>query len=99
MATLQQIDSLIIGNPELRQRFRAARIKAAWFVINESKTVANHVKREVWANKIISNYEADLDNEYRWLCSNATIQNNPAVATDNDIDFVVAQFLNQWAGV
>lgn len=99
MANLKQIDSLIIGNPELRQKFRAARIKAAWSVVNESPSTSNHVERRGWASKIIANYEADLDLEYRWLCSNATIQANPDAATDADIDYVVSAFLNQWAGV
>jgi hypothetical protein len=99
VANLKQIDSLIIGNPELRQKFRASRIKAAWAVINEDPATENHLLRKVWANKIITNYEADLDFEYRWLCSNATIQANPSEATDSDIDYVVSSFINQWAGV
>jgi predicted RNase H-like nuclease len=98
MANLKQIDSLIVGNPELRQKFRASRIKAAWFVVNEDPATQHHLLRKAWANKIIANYEADLDMEYRWLCSNATIQANPDAATDSDIDYVVATFLNQWAG-
>jgi hypothetical protein len=40
-----------------------------------------------------------LDEEYRWSCSNATIQSDPAATTDNNLEFVVATFLNQWAGV
>ncbi len=99
MANLKQIDSLIIGNPELRQKFRASRIKAAWAVVNEDPATPHNALRKVWANKIISNYEADLDTEYRWLCSNTTIQANPSEATDSDIDFVVSTFLNKWAGV
>lgn len=99
MATLEQLDELIVGNPLLRQRFRAARLKAAWNVINEAAQTANHVLRLAWADKIIAAYEADLDREYRWLCSNATIQSNPSATTDNDLEFVVGSFLNQWAGV
>jgi hypothetical protein len=99
MATLEQLDALIVGNPLLRQRFRAARIRAAWLVVNEDPQTAGHVARLAWANKIIENYEADLDEEYRWLCSNATIQASTSAATDNDLDFVVASFISQWAGV
>jgi len=55
MATLEQLDALIVGNPLLRQRFRAA--------------------------------------------SNATVQASPNTTTDNDLDYVVATFLNQWAAV
>ena len=99
MTTLANLDALIIGNPTLRQRFRAARIKSAWFVVNESPSTEHHIARLAWANKVINDYEADLDAEYRWLCSNATIQANPTSATDGDIEYVVAVFLNQWAGV
>jgi hypothetical protein len=97
MANLKEIDTLIIGNPELRQKFRAARIKASWLIINENPSTENHTQRKAWADKIIDNYEADLDIEYRWLCSNSTIQANPNGATDSDIDYVVASFINQWA--
>ena len=99
MPSLEQLDALIVGNPLLRQRFRAARIKAAWNVVNEDAQTAHHAARLMWANKIIGNYDADLDVEYRWLCSNATVQASPTTTTDNDLDFVVATFLNQWAGV
>jgi hypothetical protein len=99
MATLEQLDALIVGNPLLRQRFRAARIKAAWNVVNEDAQTAHHAARLVWANKILANYETDLDVEYRWFCSNATVQASPNTTTDNDLDYVVATFLNQWAAV
>jgi hypothetical protein len=99
MATLEQLDALIVGNPLLRQRFRAARIKAAWYVVNEDAQTAYHAARLVWANKIIANYEADLDAEYRWMCSNATIQADASASPDNDLEFVTASFINQWAGV
>lgn len=97
MANLKQIDSLIIGNPELRQKFRASRIKAAWNILNESPSTENYLIRKAWADKIITNYEVDLDKEYRLLCSNSTIQANPDEATDSDIDYVVASFINEWA--
>jgi hypothetical protein len=99
MPTLEQLDALIVGNPLLRQRFRAARIKAAWNVVNESAQTANHAARLVWANKVIANYEADLDEEYRWMCSNPTIQANASASPDSDLEFVVASLINQWAGV
>ena len=99
MATLEQLDALIVGNPLLRQRFRAARIKAAWNVVNEDAQTANHAARLVWAGKILANYETDLDVEYRWFCSNSTVQASPNTTTDNDLDYVVATFLNQWAAL
>ena len=97
MATLAQIHSIIAGAPDLRQRFQAARIKSAWYVANEDPGTANHANRLAWANKIFSDYDADLDYEYRWLCSNATIQAAGVAATDTDVEYVVAVFLDQWA--
>ncbi len=99
MPSLEQLDALIVGNPLLRQRFRAARLKAAWNVVNEDPQTANHAARSAWANKIILNYEADLDVEYRFICSNPTIQVSASASTDNDLEYVTASFINQWAGV
>ena len=99
MATLAELDALIVGCPLLRQRFRAARLKAAWDVINESGATPSHTERLVWANKVVGDYEKDLDKEYRWACSNSTIQSSGAASTDNDINFVVAGFINAWSGV
>ena len=97
MATLINLHNLIVGNPELRQRFAAGRIKSAWYIVNEDAQTPLHAERLAWANKIIETYEADLDIEYRWLCSNVTIQASPEAATDSDIEYVIAVFINQWA--
>lgn len=98
MATLVEIHALAAGAPELRQRFAAARLKAAWDVLNESSGTTNHAARLVWANKIIDGYETDLDVEWRRFLSNATIQAVGVAATDNDIQFVVNSFTDTFAG-
>jgi hypothetical protein len=99
MATLTELDALIVGCSLLRQRFRAARLKAAWSVLNESGSTQHHTERLVWANKIVGDYEKDLDKEYRWACSNATIQSSGDASTDDDINSAVSGFINTWAGV
>lgn len=96
---LIDIHSLVVGTPELEQRFCAARLKAAWDVINEDAGTPSHAARLVWADKIVTDYFADKDKEYRRFLSNATIQSSGAASTDNDISFVVASFLNTYAGV
>lgn len=99
MATLQQIDELVLGVPTLFQRFRAARIKAAWDIINENPATANHADRLVWANAIIADYEtSDIQSEYRLFLSNTTIQTSGIASTDNDIQYVVNSFIDTWAG-
>lgn len=98
MATLIQIHNAVMGAPLLRQRFSAARLQAAWDILNESAATPSHAARLAWANKIITDYDADLDAEYRRFLSNATIQ-SAANPTDNDIQFVVNSFVNAWATV
>jgi hypothetical protein len=56
MENLKQIDSLIVGNTELRQKFRASRIKAAWAVINEDPATGNHLLRKAWAASVVVMY-------------------------------------------
>jgi hypothetical protein len=99
MATLKAIYNLLHGTPELKQRVEAARIKAAWNVVNEAPETANHTARKAWAESVIADSKATLGNEYIWFCSNATIQADPDGSTDDDVDYVVASFLNQWAEV
>jgi hypothetical protein len=50
MATLTQIYSLVEGYPDLKQRFLAARLKAAWDILNEAVNTENHANRLIWAN-------------------------------------------------
>lgn len=98
MTTLADLHALISGAPELQQRFQASRLRAAWNVLNEDPATASHTARIAWANKVVANYGADLDKEYRRFLSNPTVQASGNGSTDNDIDFVVASFLNIFAG-
>lgn len=99
MATLMEIDGLVLGAPTLFQRFRAARLKAAWDIMNEDPGTTNHADRVTWANSIIADYESsDVQSEYRLFLSNTTIQTSGISSTDNDIQFVVNSFVDTWAG-
>jgi hypothetical protein len=99
MSALKQLNDLIVGTPELEQRFKAGRLKSAWDVLNEDAETPNHAQRLVWANKIIDDYEADSKKEFRRFLSNVTIQANKNQSTDNDILFVISSFINTYAGV
>lgn len=99
MATLMEIDGLVLGAPTLFQRFRAARLKAAWDITNEDPGTANHADRLTWANSIIAAYDSgNVQSEYRLFLSNTTIQTSGIASTDNDIQFVVNSFIDTWAG-
>lgn len=95
--SLQRIYDLAFGGPELRQRFIAARLKAAWSIRNESAATANHANRLAWANGIIADPEVRGDREYRLFLSNVTIQANGNASPDGDVEFVVNSFLNEFA--
>jgi len=96
MATLEQINALIVGNPALRQRFLAARAKAAWDVLNESEGYLDHANRLLWANSVLDSYEAHSQEEYMRFCSNTTIQGSGNDSTDNDIIYTVNTMLPAW---
>lgn len=99
MATLIQLYDLVNSKPQLFQRFLAARMKTSWDVLNEDPATTSHAARVAWANKIVGNFTANADEEYRRFLSNATIQTAGENSTDNDILFVVSTFLNVYAGV
>lgn len=94
---LTDIHNLINGAPELRQRFQAARVEAAWDVLNESEATENHVNRLAWAESILDDYNAHAQREYTRFLSNATIQSSGTASTDNDIQYVVNSQLDDWA--
>jgi hypothetical protein len=93
-----EINNLVVGTPELQQRFKAARIKAAWDVLNEAPETENHVNRLEWAVSVILDYEIDSQSEYNRFLANTTIQTNGSGSSDNDIIFVVNSLINTFAG-
>jgi hypothetical protein len=97
MATLADIYSLITGAPSLEQRFIAARVKAAWDVLNEDAGTTNHVNRLAWAKATLDDPTARKSKEYLRFLSNTTIQSSGVASTDNDVQFVVNSLLDGWA--
>lgn len=98
-ATLQNIHDLAFGGAQLRQRFLAARLKAAWDVLNEDAQAPNHAARLAWAEKVLANPEADAQREYLRFLSNTTIQAWGGASTDNDVQFVVNSFVDANAAI
>lgn len=97
MASLSDIYSLLIGAPQLRQRFLAARVQVSWNILNEDAGTSNHANRLYWARTVLNDNEAHSQSEYARFLSNATIQSSGNSSSDNDIQFVVNGMVNSWA--
>lgn len=99
MATLDEIHALAVGMPLLRQRFAAARLKAAWDILNEDAGTTNHAERLVWANAVLGAYDGTpfVEVEYRRFLSNSTIQTTGNASSDNDVQFVVNSMSDAFA--
>ncbi len=100
MATLAQIQTFALGNPEMQQRFKAARIQAAWDILAEASPSANRV---AWRNKILNDPDADMTREYIWCLSHANVQSGTASAAttagDTALVTAVKSFIDTWAVV
>lgn len=97
MATLQQIQTFVDGNPTLKQRFKAARIQVAWNIQAEAGTTTNHAARAVWATKILTDPLKDIDKEYNWFLSNANVQSLGESVTDAQVVSGVGALVDAWA--
>jgi hypothetical protein len=102
MATLAQIQTFAFGEPDLKQRFAAARLQAAWDVFNEATGVANHAARLVWAKKVTSS-DADLNKEYLRFLGVPAIQGTKGASTTaasvSAIQTAVDGLVNEYAEV
>lgn len=94
MATLAQIQTFALGNPDLQQKFRASRIQAAWDILGEPSPTANRV---AWRNKILTNADADITREYVWTLSHALVQASGASITDANLNIATKSFVDAWA--
>lgn len=96
--SLQALYDLALGKPALRQRFIAARIKAAWDVLNEAPETESHTARRTWALAVLDAPEdGAVDREYRRFLANPTIQTTGENSTDSDVQFVVNSNVTTWA--
>lgn len=99
MATLAQIQTFAVGNPQLKQRFQAARLQNAWNIMAEDSGVVGHAQRVVWAKKIFAGYDTDLDVEYLHYLMDANVQASGNNVTDAQMVTGAAALVNAWAGV
>lgn len=96
MATLAQIQTFALGNPDLQQRFRASRIQSAWDILAEGAPSANRV---AWRNKILTNADTDLMREYVWTLSHALVQAAGGGITDANLNIATKSFVDAWAAL
>ena len=98
MATLQQIYN-VAHSSLLAPRVAGALYKAAASIRAEDAGTTNHANRLLWANAVMKeDHAGPMVKRFLVYCAqNATIATAGAEATDNDIDYVVALFLNQEA--
>ena len=97
MASLSDIQAFAIGNPELKQRFQAARIQAAWNILAEPN--GGTAPRAAWRMKIFNDVNADVDREYVWFLSHPSAQNGTVLTDDAAVVAAVMSFVDAWAAV
>jgi hypothetical protein len=98
MATLQEIQTYVTGMPTLKQRFTAGRVQAAWDILAEAGGGTTPA-RVAWRLKIFNNANADLDREYVWFLSHASVQSAGNNITDAALVTAVKSFVDAWAAV
>ncbi len=96
MATLAQIATFVGGNPELRQRFLASRVQAAWDVLAET-TGTDLAARQAWAKRVFADYEYRADKEYVWTLSHALVQATGNAILDANLVTATKSFVSAWA--
>lgn len=96
MATLSQFRQSLTSD-DLRERFEAACLKSAASVLVEDAGTADHANRLSWAQDVVPDAtytRTTAVKMLRWgLATNGTLQEVGPLATDNDIDFIVASAL------
>lgn len=96
MATLAVIQTFAQGEPALKQKFKAARLQAAWDILAEVNPAAPRI---AWRLKIFNNYDIDADREYTWFLSHALVQSAGAAITDANCITATKSFIDAWAAV
>ena len=93
-------DAAVAADSTLRKQVSTALHIAAVNVRNEDSQTANHARRLQWSKQVLSQGGIDsMATAMIWsVLENATIQANPAAATDSDVQFVVNSLVNQFAG-
>jgi len=98
MATNLQIYNTA-QSPQLSARILGGLYKAASTIRAEDSGTPNHANRILWANQVMrEDVNGEMCKRYKILCAqNSTIAAAGEGATDNDLDYVIALFLNQEA--
>lgn len=98
MATLLQIYN-VAQSQQLAARITGSLYKAASNIRAENPSTANHANRLLWANQVMKeDINGEMVKRYKILCAqNATIAAAGDAAEDNDIDYIIALFLDQQA--
>lgn len=98
MATLIEIGNYMrsANQGPLFNRFVGAVAKLAAQIVAEDAGTANHSNRLTWANEVFGGEAESKATELLQygIASNATLQSVMEAATDNDIDYIVAQSVN-----
>ena len=96
MATLLETSKLLNERGILWNKFRGGVIKSAASVYAEDAGTTNHANRLLWAQDVL--LMGNIDNRalemYRMAMTNATIVAAGDESTDNDVEYVIAVFLN-----
>ena len=96
MATLLETSKLLNERGILWNKFRGGVIKSAASVYAEDAGTTNHANRLLWAQDVL--LTGNIDNRalemYRMAMTNATIVAAGDESTDNDVEYVIAVFLN-----
>jgi hypothetical protein len=105
MASTRAQQAQVIRNSAVLDQLAGSLMAAAYNVLNEATTTANHVNRTIFANAIMVNPLGQASFFVAGLMTNATLQgeagNAPGASgtpfADSDIDFAVASLFNQYA--
>lgn len=81
--------SAIFGNQALRDRTKAAMLKAAFDVLNEDAGTNNHANRVALAAQAFQAVDTYVDAFMASVANNATVQSAGGAATDNDLQYIV----------
>jgi len=98
VATLVEIQTFTSEGHILRQRFVSGRMQVAWNILAEAGG-GTTPERRAWRLKIFNDPKKDLDREYNWFLSHASVQTSGAGITDAALVTAVSSFVDAWAVV
>jgi hypothetical protein len=84
------IYNLAFGAPGFKSRVIGGCLKAAYAVLNEDPATENHVQRQAWALAVVADPMGEGTKMVYLVPTNADVQTNGELTSDNDIDYVIA---------